>query len=348
MSDSTDAILQAAFDLIEKGELEQAQIALAPLLETEPDNPALWWIYAHAVTDSQSGLQAIDRVLQLDPDYPGARELREQADLAQSGSAATATASVQADDDEPGDIDDWEDLQPAVERTAQNRKIGRGLALAAVAVLVIAAGLLLALSDEVDIAFLTALIAPSPPPQIAVISVSTETADSPTAAPTEDAASTPTEINESPTSAPTGDDSPTLAPTKTESPTPAPTETESPAAASETVAFITLVSDAMSNVEIDETGSGFRITELGNTLVFHVCAVPGPQFQTRLGSVMNAVASLDASVPENAEAIAVSLVNCADEDATPRAVGVERDIIQSYANEEIDARDFQRSWQALP
>ena len=328
MSDSTDAILQAAFDLIEKGELEQAQIALAPLLETENDNPDLWWIYAHAAADSQSGLQALDRVLQLDPDYPGARELREQADLAQSGSAAAATASAQADDDEPGDIDDWEDLQPAVERTAQNRKIGRTLTLTVAAVLVIIVGLLLVLSDEVDIAFLTALIAPSPPPQIAVISVSTETANSPTAAPTEDAAITPTEIDESPTSAPT--------------------ETEIPAAVPETAAFIALVADAMANVEIDETDSGFRITELGNTLVFHVCAVPGPQFQTRLGSVMNAVASLDASIPEDAEAIAVSLVNCADEDAVPRAVGVERDMIQSYANEEIDARDFQRSWQALP
>lgn len=337
MSDSTDAILQAAFDLIEKGELEQAQIALAPLLETENDNPDLWWIYAHAAVDSQSGLQALDRVLQLDPDYPGARELREQADLARSGAAPT-TASAQADDDEPGDIDDWEDLQPDVERTAQNRRIGRSLTLAVAAVLVIIVGLLLVLSDEVDIAFLTALIAPSPPPQITVISVSTETADSPTAAPTEDAAITPTEI----------DESPTVAPTETESPTLAPTETEIPAAAPETAAFITLVSDAMANVEIDETASGFRITALGNTLVFHVCAVPGPQFQTRLGSVMNAVASLDASVPENAEAIAVSLLNCADEDATPRAVGVERDMIQSYANEEIDARDFQRSWQALP
>ena len=337
MSDSTDAILQAAFDLIEKGELEQAQIALAPLLETENDNPDLWWIYAHAAADSQSGLQALDRVLQLDPDYPGARELREQADLARSGSAAAATASVQADDDAPGDIDDWEDLQPAVERTAQSRRIGRTLTLTVAAVLVIIVGLLLVLSDEVDIAFLTALIAPSPPPQITVISVSTETADSPTAAPTEDAAITPTEI----------DESPTPAPTETESPTPAPTETEIPAAP-ETAAFIALVSDALANVEIDETDSGFRITELGNTLVFHVCAVPGPQFQTRLGSVMNAVASLDASIPEDAEAIAVSLVNCADEDAVPRAVGVERDMIQSYANEEIDARDFQRSWQALP
>ena len=340
MSDSTDAILQAAFDLIEKGELEQAQIALAPLLETENDNPDLWWIYAHAAADSQSGLQALDRVLQLDPDYPGARELREQADLAQSDSVAAATASVQADDDAPGDIDDWEDLQPAVERTAQSRKIGRTLTLAVAAVLVIVVGLLLVLSDEVDIAFLTALIAPSPPPQITVISVSTETADSPTAAPTEDAAITPTEIDESPTPAPTETEIPATA---------APTETEIPAAvAPETVAFITLVSDAMANVEIDETDSGFRITELGNTLVFHVCAVPGPQFQTRLGSVMNAVASLDASIPEDAEAIAVSLMNCADEDATPRAVGVERDMIQSYANEEIDARDFQRSWQALP
>ena len=325
MSDSTNAILQNAFDLIEQGELEQAQTVLAPLLETENDNPDLWWVYAHAVRDSETGIQALDRVIQLDAAYPGASELKRQADVAPFSNGAAISeadaASAPPADEEQGDVDDWEDLQPAVERAGQDRRIGRGFAVAIAAFLLIALGALLVLSGEVDISPLTALIAPSPPPQIAVVSVSTETTDSSTPA--------PTEIDESPTTAPTA--------------------TEVPATASpETAAFIAMVADAISDLEINETVSGFRRTELGNTLVFYVCAVPGPQFQARLGSVMNAVASLDASIPENAEAIAVSLLNCADEDATPRAVGVERDIIQSYANEEIDARDFQRSWTALP
>ena len=322
MSDSTDAILQNAFDLIEQGELEQAQAVLAPLLETENDNPDLWWIYAHAVRDSETGIKALDRVIQLDAAYPGASQLKQQADLApfSSGAAMPEAASAPPADEEQGDIDDWEDLQPEVERTAQSKRVGRGFAVAIAALLLIALGALLVLSGEVDIAPLTALIAPSPEPQIVVVSVSTETADSPTAAPTE-----------------------------TESPTAAPTETEVPATHSpEIAAFIALVSDAISDFEIDETVSGLRRTELGHTLVFRVCAVPGPQFQTRLGSVMNAAASLDAGIPENAAAIAVSLLNCADEEAVPRAIGVERDIIQAYANEEIGARDFQRSWQALP
>lgn len=333
MSDSTDAILQNAFDLIEQGELEQAQATLAPLLETENDNPDLWWIYAHAVRDSETGIKALDRVIQLDAAYPGASQLKQQADLApfSSGAVISDAASAPPADEEQGDIDDWEDLQPEVERAAQNKRVGRGLAVAIAALLLIALGSLLVLSGEVDIAPLTALIAPSPEPQIVVVSVSTETADSPTAAPAEI------------------DESPAAAPTETNSPTAAPTETEVPATPSpEIAAFIALVSDTVSDFEIDETASGLRRTELGNTLVFRVCAVPGPQFQTRLGSVMNAVASLDAGIPENAAAIAVSLLNCADEDAAPRAVGVEWDMIQSYANEEIDARDFQRSWQALP
>lgn len=333
MSDSTDAILQNAFDLIEQGELEQAQGVLAPLLETENDNPDLWWIYAHAVRDSETGIKALDRVIQLDAAYPGASQLKQQADLAPfpSGAAMPEAASAPPADEEQGDIDDWEDLQPEVERAAQSKRVGRGFAVAIAALLLIALGALLVLSGEVDIAPLTALIAPSPEPQIVVVSVSTETADSPAAA--------PTQVDESPASAPTETDSPTAAPTETEVPaTPSP----------ETAAFIALVSDAISDFEINETASGLRRTELGHTLVFRVCAVPGPQFQTRLGSVMNAVASLDAGIPENAAAIAVSLVNCADADAVPRAIGVERDIIQAYANEEIDARDFQRSWQALP
>ena len=325
MSNSTDAILQTAFDLIEQGEPEQAEIVLAPLLETENDSPALWWIYAHAVRDSQVGLAALERVLQLDPDYPGARELREQTALAQSArEVEQAAASAQTSDAAPGEIDDWEALQPQVEQAAQSSKLRKGLVAVAAVALLIAAGGLLVVSGELDITALSALIAPSPAPQVVVIAVPTETEPSLTPPPTE------TE----------------MPPTAT--PTPVPTKTAVPVTSSpQTRAFISLAAVALANVEIDETHSGFRVTELGDTLVFQVCAVPGPQFQARLGVVMNAVASLAVDIPEDAEAIAVSLLNCADEDATPRVIGVERDTIQAYASEEIDSRDFQRSWQAL-
>ncbi len=307
MSDSTDAILQNAFDLIEQGQLEQAQTALVPLLETENDNPALWWIYAHAVQDSEIGIQALDRVIQLDPAYPGARELRERAALAQSAALDAAaiqaeTASAQPADEEPGDIADWEDLQPEVERASQNTRFGRRFVLVIAAFLLIVIGGLLVWSGELDITGLTALIAPTAEPQIRAVSAPTE------------ADSAPATVS---------------------------------AAAPETVAFIALVSDAISDFEIDETASGLRITELGESLVLHVCAVPGPEFQARLGGVMKAVVSLDANIPEDAEAIAVSLVNCDDADAAARVIGVERSAIQAYANEEIEARDFQRLWKPL-
>ena len=317
MSDSTDAILQDAFDLIEKGELGQAQAVLGPLLETENDNPDLWWIYAHAVKDSKVGIEALDRVIQLDAAYPGARELKERAALVQfSGGGAAAleaeTASTQPAGEEQGDIDDWEDLQPEVERTAQNTKFGRGFVVAIAAFLLIALGALLALSGELDLTPLASFLAPTAEPQIIIVS-----------APTED------------------DSSPAIAPTETEA------ALASTAVSPETAAFITLVSDAISDFEIDETVSGLRSTELGNTVVIHVCAVPGPEFQARLGGVMGAVVSLEASIPENAEAIAAGLVNCDDADATVRIIGVERGIIQTYANEDIDARDFQGSWKPL-
>ena len=307
MSDSTDAILQNAFDLIEQGQLEQAQTALVPLLETENDNPALWWIYAHAVQDSEIGIQALDRVIQLDPAYPGARELRERAALAQSAALDAAaiqaeTASAQPADEEPDDIADWEDLQPEVERASQNTRFGRRFVLVIAAFLLIVISGLLVWSGELDITGLTALIAPTAEPQIRAVSAPTE------------ADSAPATVS---------------------------------AAAPETVAFIALVSDAISDFEIDETASGLRITELGESLVLHVCAVPGPEFQARLGGVMKAVVSLDANIPEDAEAIAVSLVNCDDADAAARVIGVERSAIQAYANEEIEARDFQRLWKPL-
>ena len=203
MSDSTDAILQNAFDLIENDELEQAQIALGPLLETEDNNPNFWWIYAHAVKDSETGIKALDRVIQLDPNYPGARELKEQVALAKSAGAgateleaASASASW-AGEGQEDDIEDWEDLQPDIERAAQNARFGRGFVSAVViTLLIVALGLLLVVSGAVDLSLLTSFLTPTEEQRVIVTFAPTEAASTPVATPTETASTpvaTPTE-----------------------------------------------------------------------------------------------------------------------------------------------------------
>ncbi len=408
MSDSTDAILQNAFDLIENDELEQAQIALGPLLETEDNNPNFWWIYAHAVKDSETGIKALDRVIQLDPNYPGARELKEQVALAKSAGAgateleaASASASW-AGEGQEDDIEDWEDLQPDIERAAQNARFGRGFVSAVViTLLIVALGLLLVVSGAVDLSLLTSFLTPTEEQRVIVTFAPTEAASTPVATPTETGSTpvaTPTEAASTPVATPTeAASTPVATPTETAStPVATPTETASTPVATPTEAastpvatpteaastpvatptevastpvatlteaeaalapspstretdfFVDMVSTAITDFEIDKAASGLRTTEFGHTLDFHSCAVPGPQFTERLNVIMQVVVSLSKGIPEGVEAIAVSLMNCDDVDATMDTVAVARDLVQAYASDEIGEREYQQGWKPLP
>ena len=97
MSDSTNAVLQRAYELIEQDELEQAQAILTPLLETESDNASLWWVYTHSLRDRAIGLLALDRVLELDPSYPGASDLKADVDVIHERDEELAGLDVSAD-----------------------------------------------------------------------------------------------------------------------------------------------------------------------------------------------------------------------------------------------------------
>lgn len=74
MSDNA-AILNEAYGLIEQGELARARALLQPLLESDSQNPDVWWLYTHAAADENEGRRALERVVALDPQYPGAAEL---------------------------------------------------------------------------------------------------------------------------------------------------------------------------------------------------------------------------------------------------------------------------------
>ena len=62
---------------------------------------------------------------------------------------------------------------------------------------------------------------------------------------------------------------------------------------------------------------------------------------------MNAAVDHAEAIPEDIEAVAAGLLNCDDPDARLRLIGVEVGLIIDFANESIDAKEFQRAWQPL-
>ncbi len=390
MSESSKAILQRAYTLIENGELEKAQEILAPLLQDDADNAHVWWVYTHAVQDASMGLAALERVLELDPKYPGARELK--ADVLEAQAKDPDLVALEARrSGAPGaaaaiDVDDWEDLQPAVETDANGSSFrGRFALLVVVLVIVVGGGLVL--SGALDLSQLLSGILPSPEPQVIVVSESTAepTSANPVSEPTSASqASEPTsvivdseatvapvvaatatsepvaeampqeaDVNATEVIAPATEQEPTATatrrPTATSTPKASPTPTPTISSDSIRIAsFVSSVAETISDFTIVPLQSGMLPTKLGDTLVIIVCAVPGPEFNQRLNTVLTAVVTLEADLPENIEAVAAGLVNCDDEDADLRIVGVTRATISAFANEEIDSKDFQRAWQPLP
>ncbi len=375
MSKSNDAILQRAYELIEKDELEQAQEILAPLLEADAGNASLWWVYTHAMRDRAIGQAALNRVLEIDPSYPGARELK--ADLQQIQAQEDEFAALRqggngsAPQKTAYDIDDWEDLQPAVASQRSSRAIGRGAIVIVLALAIVVAGLGLVVSGAVELpAWLTDLF-PSPEPAVIVV-----------AAPTGEANLGLLEVNATSLPAEAGAQAEMTGPAPEEDEAPEPSaepatatvelataeataEPESTAeatakATAEIVAsptpavagpvlaaFINLVAGNIDDFEIDSS-TGFLLgTDLGATLVIEACAVPGPEYNGRIGSVMEAVVSTLEYIPKSVDAVGVSLLNCDDAEARARLIGVTVSDILDYAREEISGKDFQRNWQPL-
>ena len=367
MSDSTNAILQRAYEHIEKDELEQAQAILAPLLETDDENPSLWWVYSHALRDRSIGQLALDRVLELDPSYPGAEELKSDVLEVQEQDEDLVGLEMDADGRAQSSselaIDDWEDLQPVLDTDADSSGSRRGFVLLIVFLLIVASGAALVASGAVDISELLSGILPSPEPAVIVVSAPTDeptpieieasvtaTAQEATLAPTELATSeteaeptaqaTALETNEVDAEEPTALASVEV--TATVEPSPAADETATPLAA-----FIGDVADSISEFDIIRESSGMEDTLLGDTLVLQLCAIPGREFNERLTRVMNAVVGLADQIIEDIEAVAAGLRNCDDPEASLRIIGVNVSAITEYANEEMDAKDFQRAWQPL-
>ena len=343
MSESTNTILQRAYELIESDELEQAQELLAPLLETEEKNPSLWWVYSHSLRDQSIGQLALDRVLALDPSYPGANELKEDLLDVQSRdpdfleAEADGIVSAQGIVDS---IDDWDDLQTGSEDSEETSDGRRVVILLAAILFVVAAGITLVASGAIDISEILSGILPTPEAEIIVV-----------AGPTVDPAASESGAGEpAPESTPAATalasaaatDDPAVVLTVAGTADPTPDE-----ASSALSAFVGAVAESISDFEIDHGASATRDTSLGRTIVVQVCAVPGREFNTRLSQVINAMVDLADELPDETDAVAAGLLNCDDESANLRIIGVSVEIVRQFQNQDIDAKEFQRAWQPL-
>lgn len=177
MSDKTNALLQQAYTLIENDEHDRAQEILAPLLEADGNNAHLWWVYSHAARDAALGQAALERVLELDPKYPGARELKTDVLEAQSKDPdLIALGAAESDAKFTGaafEVDEWEALQPVADTDPAGSLLRARLALL-VLVLIIVAGGAFVISGAVDIEELLSGLLPSPVPQVIVVSEATK------------------------------------------------------------------------------------------------------------------------------------------------------------------------------
>ncbi len=382
MSDRTSALLQQAYTLIENGEHDRAQEILAPLLEADANNAHLWWVYSHAARDAAIGQAALERVLELDPKYPGARELKSDVLEAQSKDpdliALGASGSDALFTGAGFDVDEWEALQPVVETDAVGSSSRARIVLLLV-ILIIVAGGAFVISGAVDLDELLSGLLPSPEPQVIVVS---EAIPEPAEYGAESIADQPEPLSEANVAASAEPDAtmvadaeldvtaaPTLLPEATHKATadamteleePQPVTEPSPEATGETyvdppvvsseevAAFVSGIAEAIADFEVDTRRSGVQYSSLGNTLVIRFCAVPGPEFNDRLNLVMDAAVALADDIPEGIRAFGAGLLHCDDPDAKLRIIGVTRRAIIDYSNEEIKAKDFQRAWQPLP
>jgi len=94
MANAADT-LERAYELIETGNVGSARNLLDTIREEQSDNPDFWWVYAHAVEDKVEGIDALDKLKALDPEYPGIAMLYREMEVGSEPTGVTVSKSGQ-------------------------------------------------------------------------------------------------------------------------------------------------------------------------------------------------------------------------------------------------------------
>jgi hypothetical protein len=333
-SDATQSPLARAYDLVEAGRYDEARALLEPILASDFDNADAWWIYAHAVTDAALGRDALENVLRIDPNYPGATELLQQAETMAAPKpkiTPIAPATVPEAPDaalEDEDFSEFETEAPsAAARKATISPAQRRSAfplIAVVAVIVIALVLIVLLLQTGGTPVATATRA-------AVLATSTESG---AAVVTGEATQSASPMEATPEALPTA--APTTAATVE---TTIAAEQTSEAAGIDLAALET----ALAEFPIAESGIGVVDTSLGSTLMVSACTEAGRAMRTLLPQVMNALAMQSAAFGSDIQAVGARMLDCT-ENTSFVTVATELATAQSYAQGGMSDSDFAATW----
>jgi hypothetical protein len=351
MDNTTEQNLALAFELIENDRLNDAVIVLEPMLERETNNADVWWLYAHAVSDPNKARNALNNVLRLDPNYPGATDLAKSLDTKYPAPAATTIKSlsptpassapdilpdIEPEDDVSDlfedDIFEDEEAVVLVGTTASRRRFLVPLAAALIVVVLV-----------------IALIIINPFKGAAPIPTATTGAQVAVATSTGELIVPPTEVTtETPTDEPIPTQEVESVPTE---PEPTATETEEVVTATEVVTSeattspdtldFSSLSSALSDYNVPEDGIEVMTTDLGDTLVVTVCGD-----RSALADVMDIVVNESVAFGDSVDGIGVSIGDCASP-STMRVIGATMNDVAAYTAGTLSMQEFKRLWRPI-
>jgi cytoskeletal protein RodZ len=346
MSNATNQALSEAYELIEADRLAEAEAILKPILADEPNNADAWWLYSYAVTDVETARMALNTVLHLDSNYPGAAELLKTLEekYPEHTSAKSEIRKLASQPPSLPDLPEDEDMEPVVNYLddsepilARDRQMKHDPPVPKPAKrpsrLPIYAGLVLLVL--LVIALVLLVLRPGVAPSTALTPTSVQQAAAMT--PTTDSQQTDEASVDQQTEAVT-------APTE---------ETTAEATVSPLEAEVTPVSDtaansvqgALSDFTLAVDGIGTLDTQLGTTLVAGVCTTSGQQLRDTLTGSMNALSAV-ADTIGNSEAIGVRLVNCETSEVL-RVIAVPIAEAATFAAGQSDDAAYQSKWVAV-
>jgi len=318
MSVQREQALSKAFELIEADQLQEARTILKPILDTDKDNPDVWWLYAHAVTDPEAAHLALTNVRRLAPDYLNVSELldaletRASAHLSGSASAdgepsflppvpstlpGLLGAKAASEDDEPDFLDEEPDI-PIFRRPVFLLILG-SIIFVVIAVFVI-------------------LRPPSEQENISVTPLITSQEISTNLPTVEFVATSPSDVTQQST---------TLEPATS-------------------VGDLSGLYDALAPFDVPEDGISISQTNLGNTLVASVCTEAGRKLRDTLPEVIKTFAEQANDLSGEIQALGTRMVDCAT-NTTLLVIGVSINDAQAYAGGDLSDEVFQSRWQPI-
>lgn len=322
-------ILSDAHRLIEEGQHAKARSLLEPLLQTNSEDPDVWWIYAHAVEDEARGRAALERVAALSPDYPGIgtflgdtseapatprdkslkrlpqRQLASETLATSDDMTVVDTAGRSSIATEQNSVDAVGSQLPAYEQTRPSWLYF----VAASLVVVIVVLLLLSTGTNEQPA-----VADEQATETAVAIVSGQSAVTPTQQDTLPDTTPEMQVSDA------GD-------------------------GIDQSAQIAALREAFTSLEFAEEILLESATSLGPTTVIQVCAIPGPNAGATIERILSWSAS-NLSMDDDISAVGVRLIDC-DSSQDLRTVAVPIDLVRALGAGEVSIRELETALQPV-